>query len=91
MTRELNASRATSSFGQASAWMERLIQETSRWIVARIHFKRHFGANLAELSVLNDRDLADIGLTREQVFGSSRALEWHETIMDRVTGGTIGF
>ena len=91
MTGALTVSRAALSFDQASAWLERMIQGASKWIVARIDFERHLRSNLAELSTLNDRDLADIGLTREQVVSSSRSLEWHETITDRVTGGTNGF
>ena len=91
MASALTVSRAASSFDQASAWLERMIQGASKWIVARIDFERHLRSNLAELSTLNDRHLADIGLTREQVVSSSRSLEWHETITDRVTGGTNGF
>jgi len=90
MTSVLTVSRAASSFDQASAWLERMKQGASNWIVARIDLERHLRSNLAELNTLNDRDLADIGLTREQVVSSSRSLEWHETITDRVAGGMNG-
>jgi hypothetical protein len=91
MTSALTESRMASSFDHASAWLERMLQGASKWIVARIDFERHLRSNLTELSTLNDRDLADIGLTREQVVSSSRSLEWHETTTDRVAGGTNSF
>jgi hypothetical protein len=91
MTGALTVSRTALSLNQASAWLERMIQGASKWIVARIDVERHLRSNLAELSALSERDLADIGLTREQVVSSSRSLEWHESIVDRAAGGTNGF
>jgi hypothetical protein len=91
MTNALTASRAALSSGQSSHWLERAVLGAFEWIVAKIDFERHLRSNLAELSTLNDRDLTDIGLTREQLVSSSRSLEWHETITDRVAGGTNGF
>jgi hypothetical protein len=91
LTSALTVSQAVSSFDQASAWLERAVLEAFEWIVTRIDFERHLRSNLAELNALGERDLADIGLTREQLVRSSGYLEWHESIVDRATEGTNGF
>jgi hypothetical protein len=40
---------------------------------------------MAEIRTLNDRDLADVGLTRASLVSHSRAIDQHESIIDRGT------
>jgi uncharacterized protein YjiS (DUF1127 family) len=87
MNGSLTVARAASPLSQASASLRRTILSAFDWLVARIEFERRLRSNRAELMALDDRHLADIGLTRAWLIRPSRYIDWHESATDRATGG----